>query len=107
MGVEPRVLANYVRLVPGVRKKLVLTRPTVEEMVIPDRVTGGTKTVRRLRFDVLEEDGVPVRKYFTTLSEKLAQALMAIWDRRTGETICVYITERGVGLAKDYEVSTC
>ncbi|MEM4430212.1 MAG: hypothetical protein QXM08_03550 [Thermofilaceae archaeon] len=107
MGVEPRVLANYVRLVPGVRKKLVLTRPVIEEMVIPDRATGGTKTVRRLRFDVLEEDGAPVKKYFTTLSEKLAQMLMAIWDRRTGDTICVYIVERGVGLAKDYEVSTC
>lgn len=107
MGVEPRVLANYVRLIPGVRKRLVLTRPTIEEVVIPDRTTGGVKTVRRLRFDVLEEDGVPVKKYFTTLSEKLAQMLMAIWSRRAGETICVYITEIGTGLAKDYEVSVC
>ncbi|MEM4061112.1 MAG: hypothetical protein QXK11_11475 [Pyrobaculum sp.] len=107
MGVEPRVLSNYVKLTPGVRKKLVLTRPVIEEAVIPDRTTGGTKTVRRLRFDVLEEDGVSVKKYFTTLSEKLAQVLMTIWDRRTGETICVYITERGTGLAKEYEVSTC
>jgi len=107
MGVEPRILANYVKLVPGVRKKLVLTRPVIEEMVIPDRATGTTKTVRRLRFDVLEEDGVTTKKYFTTLSEKLAQTLMAIWSRRTGETICVYITEHGVGLAKEYEVSTC
>ncbi|MEM3988543.1 MAG: hypothetical protein QXZ22_08130 [Sulfolobales archaeon] len=107
MGVEPRVLSNYVKLVPGVRKKLVLTKPIIEEMVIPDRTTGGTKTVRRLRFDVLEEDGTPVKKYFTTLSEKLAQALMTVWSRRTGETICVYITEHGTGLAKEYEVSTC
>ncbi|MEM1669095.1 MAG: hypothetical protein QXV81_08135 [Ignisphaera sp.] len=105
--VEPQILSNYVKLTPGVRKKLVLTNPVIEETVIPDRVTGGTKTVRRLRFDVLEEDGVPVKKYFTTLSEKLAQMLMTIWSKRSGETICVYIVERGVGLAKEYEISTC
>jgi len=105
--VEQQILSNYVKLTPGVRKKLVLTNPVVEETVIPDRVTGGTKIVRRLRFDVLEEDGVAIKKYFTTLSEKLAQMLMTIWSRRLGETICVYITERGAGLAKEYEVSTC
>ena len=46
-------------------------------------------------------------KYFTTPSEKLAQMLMAIWDKRTGDRICVIITEFGVELAKDYEVRPC
>jgi len=56
---------------------------------------------------VLEEDGIPVTKYFTTPSEKLAQMLLAIWDKRTGDRICVYITEFGTELAKDFEVSPC
>ena len=106
-GVEPRILANFVRLTPGVRKRLVLRDPTIEEITIVDPHTKRPKSLRRLRFTVTEEDGVPTTKYFTTLSEKLAQMLMALWDRRTADTICVYITEFGTSLAKDYEVMPC
>ena len=107
MAVEPRILANYVRLTPGVKKRLRLKDPTIEEITIPDPITRRPKVLRRLRFTVVEEDGVPTTKYFTTLSEKLAQLLMALWDRRTGDAICVEITEFGTGLAKDYEVVPC
>jgi len=107
VGVAPRVLANYVRLTPGVRKKLVLKDPTIEEITIVDPHTKRPKPLRRLRFTVVEEDGVAVTKYFTTLSEKLAQMLMTLWDRRTADTICVNITEFGTSLAKDYEVMPC
>jgi len=107
VAVEPRILSNYVRLTPGVKKKLVLKDPIIEEITIPDPITKRPKPLRRLRFTVIEEDGMPVTKYFTTLSEKLAQMLMALWDRRKGDTICVYITEFGTGLAKDYEVVPC
>ncbi|MCC5989917.1 MAG: hypothetical protein LM558_00205 [Thermosphaera sp.] len=107
MPVEPRVLGNYVRLVPGVRKKLVITDPTIEEVTIPDPKTKKPKLIRRLRWTVLEEDGVAVTKYFTTPSEKLAQMLLALWDKRTADRICVYITEFGIDLAKDYEVTPC
>jgi len=107
MAVEPRILQNYVRLVPGVRKRLVLTDPTIEEVTIKDPITKKPKIIRRLRFTVLEEDGLAVTKYFTTPSEKLAQFLMAMWERRVGDRICVDITEFGVSLAKDYEVSPC
>ena len=92
---------------PGVRKRLVMKDPVVEEVVIRDPVTKQPKTIRRLRWTVLEEDGVAVTKYFTTPSEKLAQILLAIWDRRAGDRICVNITEFGSGLAKDFEVSPC
>jgi hypothetical protein len=95
MPVEPSVLSNYVKLMPGVRKRLVLTDPVIEEVI------------RRLRWTVLEEDSVPTTKYFTTPSEKLAQMLLAIWDKRTGDRICVHITEFGTELAKDFEVSPC
>ncbi len=107
MPVEPRILANYVKLIPGVKKRLKLKDPVVEEITIKDPITKQPKIIRRLRFTVLEEDGMPVTKYFTTPSEKLAQQLMAIWDKRTADTICVEITEFGVGLAKDFEVSIC
>ena len=107
MPVEPAILKNYVKLVPGVRKKLVLTDPTVEEVMIKDPKTGKPKVIRRLRWTVLAEDDTPTTKYFTTPSEKLAQMLMALWDRRTGDMICVYITEFGTDLAKDFEVVPC
>jgi len=107
MPVEPRVLGNYVRLTPGTPKRLVLTDPTIEEVTIKDPKTGKPKIIRRLRFTVLEEDGRAVAKYFTTPSEKLAQMLLAIWDKRTGDRICVIITEFGTELAKDFEVKVC
>jgi len=107
MPVEPTILANYVKLIPGARKRLVLTDPVIEEVTIIDPKTKKPKTIRRLRFSVLEEDGMAVTKYFTTPSEKLAQMLMAIWDKRSGDRICVYITEFGTDLAKDYEVNPC
>jgi hypothetical protein len=105
--VEPLVLKNYVKLTPGVPKRLVLTDPVIEEITIRDPKTQKPKTIRRLRWTVLEEDGMAVTKYFTTPSEKLAQMLYAIWDKRTTDRICVIITEFGVELAKDYEVRPC
>jgi len=107
VSVEPRVLSNYVKLIPGERKKLVLTDPRIEEVTIKDPKTQRPKSLRRLVFTVLEEDGVATTKYFSTVSEKLAQMLMTIWDKRTTDRICVYITEFGKDLAKDYEVSPC
>jgi hypothetical protein len=94
-------------LIPGVKKRLKLKDPVVEEVTIKDPVTKMPKVIRRLRFTVVEEDGLPTTKYFTTPSEKLAQQLMAVWEKRTGDTICVEITEFGTGLAKDFEVSIC
>lgn len=107
MGVEPRILSNYVRLKPGERKKLVLTDPRIVEVTIKDPKSQRPKIIRRLEWTVLEEDGVPTIKYFSTVSEKLAQLLFAIWDKRTTDRICVYITEFGSDLAKDYEVIPC
>ena len=108
MAAEPNlILGNYVVLTPGVRKCLVLTDPVIEEVTIPDPITRRPKPVRRMRWLVLEEDGTPVTKYLGVLSEKLAQALWALWERRTSDRICVCITPFGEGLAKDYEVSPC
>jgi hypothetical protein len=107
MPVEPAILKNYVKLIPNVPKKLVLTDPAIEEVTIRDPKTQRPKVIRRLRWTVLEEDGVATTKYFTTPSEKLAQMLYAIWEKRTGDRICVIITEFGTDLAKDFEVRPC
>jgi len=107
MPVRKPVLGNYIELIPGARARLVLTNPVVEEVTIPDKVTKATKTLRRLRWEVLEVDGEPTHTYFHVLSRKLAETLMALWDRRIGDRICVEITEFGTGLAKDYEVKPC
>jgi hypothetical protein len=107
VATRPLVLKNYVVLEPGVKKRLVITDPRIEEVTIPDPKTKRPKTIRRLVWTVLEEDGVAVTKYFTVVSEKLAQMLMALWERRTADRICVEITQFGVDLAKDYEVKTC
>jgi len=100
-------LANYIELIPGVKARLVLTNPVLEEVTIPDKATGGTKTLRRRRWEVLEVDGAPTHTYFHVLSRKLDEMLMALWERRTGDRICVEITEFGTGLAKEYEVKPC
>jgi len=107
MPVRIPPLANYIELIPGVPARLVLTDPVIEEVTIPDKATGKTKTIRRLRWTVLEIDGKPVHTYFHVVSRKLAEMLMALWERRTGDRICVVITEFGTGLAKDYEVRPC
>ena len=107
MATKPAILKNYVVLEPGVKKRLVITDPRIEEVTIPDPKLKRPKTIRRLVWTVLEEDGVTVTKYFTVVSEKLAQMLIALWERRATDRICVEITMFGVDLAKDYEVRTC
>ena len=107
MSTEPRILRNYITLRPGERKRLVITDPRIEEVTIPDPKTKRPKILRRLVFTVLEEDGVPITSYFPILSEKLAQMLIALWERRAADRICVEVAVFGTDLAKDYEVKPC
>jgi len=98
------ILGNFVRLVPDKPKRLKLTRPRIEERIIRDPKTGRTKVVRALVFDVLEEDGLPVSKIFSTLSEKLAAQLLAIWEHRRADYIDVTIIWHPRDFATEYEV---
>lgn len=98
------VLPNYVVLPPNTPKTLKLTRPRIEERIITDPKTKLPKTVNALVFDCLEEDGVPVHKIFSTLSDKLATQLMAIWNARRRDYIVVRITRRPRDYATEYEV---
>jgi len=100
------VLANYVRLEPMKWKCMRFKEKSgrIEERIWRDPVTGIVKTGRALVFDVMEEDGVPVSKVFSTLSEKLASKLWMLHE--TGEAythrVCIRWTPRGY--ATEYEI---
>ena len=97
-------LINYVVLPPDTPKKLKLSDPRIEERIIRDPKTGMLKTVKALVFKCTEEDGKPVNKTFSTLSRKLAQMLMALWERRRTDYIYVEIIRHPADYATEYEV---
>jgi len=98
------LLANYIRLEPEKPKLLKLSNERIEERVITDPKTKRTKTVRALVYNCTEEDGRPVSKIFSTLSEKLALQLHALWERRTHDYIKVRITRHPRDYATEYTV---
>ena len=69
------VLGNWVVLHPGERKVLHFVDHTFVERVIVDPVTGKPKTLRALHLRVDQEDGKPVDKTFSVISERLAGQL--------------------------------
>ena len=108
MAEAPRlILGNYVVLPPDTPKRLVIGNPRIVDHIIRDPKTKLPKVVKALEWDVYEEDGAPVRKVFRVLSEKLAQALWTLWERRTGDRICVVIVRHPMDLATEYEVRPC
>jgi len=66
---------NWVVLKPGVPVKLHFKAAKPVSRVITDPVFGVAKTVSSLMFLVDEEDGRPVEKSFSVVSQKLAEEL--------------------------------
>lgn len=100
------VLANYVKLEPE-KEKVLRFKPDslrIEDRIIIDPVTKRSKTVKALVLDVIEEDGLPVSKVFSTLSDKLATQLKALADTGQLYTYRVGITPHGRGFAREYAV---
>ncbi|RLC79333.1 MAG: hypothetical protein DRJ03_23715 [Chloroflexi bacterium] len=100
------VLANYVKLETGVEKVLRIKPDSfrIEPRVIIDPVTKNKKTVNAAVMDVIEEDGVPVSKIFSTLSEKLAAILKTAHENGTLYRFRVGIKPVGEGYAREYQV---
>lgn len=98
------VLGNFVRLEPGVRKRLRLANHVFLDKVIKDPLLGQPKTVRVLQFDVIEEDGQPVRKVFSITSEKLASYFLPYLEGRRYRNYVVEIEKRGEGFLTEYSV---
>ena len=71
------ILANYVKLVPEKPKILRFKKDSlrIEERVITDPILKKPKKVVSLVFLVDEEDGRPVEKSFSVLSERLMNEL--------------------------------
>jgi len=69
------VIENWIKLVPGVPKRLHFVNHVVEVRRIMDPVLKAAKDVQGLIFAVDREDGRPVSKTFSVLSERLAGEL--------------------------------
>jgi len=80
--VAETVLGNYVKLVPGVPKRLRFKECKIVEKTVRDPKLGIILPKRAYVCIVTEEDGRPVNKLFSTLSEKLAIQLEQL--RRAG-----------------------
>jgi len=98
------VLGNFVRLEPGVPKRMHFMRHEFVDKVIRDPLTGVAKTVRVLQFYVDYEDGQKVAKVFSVTSEKLAASLSPYLADNRYTRLEFIITKRGEGFLTDYSV---
>jgi len=99
-------LENFVRLVPDVEKVLRFKPESfrIEPRTIIDSVTKATRTVNAAVMDVIEEDGAPVTKIFSTLGEKLAAALQSAHHNGTLYRYRVGIKMTGEGFGREYQI---
>jgi hypothetical protein len=68
-------ISNWVKLTPGVPTRLHFTDHAIKPVPITDPITKYTKTVESLQMQVDKQDGSPVSKTFSVLSERLAGEL--------------------------------
>jgi hypothetical protein len=98
-------LENYVKLESNIEKRLRVKRGSfrTEPRIVKDPKTNDPKSVNAAVMDVIEEDGKPVSKAFSTLSSKLADALKAAHDNGTLYIYNVGIKKVGTGYATEYQ----
>jgi hypothetical protein len=66
------VIENWVILAPGVERRLRFSEHRIVTKTITDPVTRGPKSVQALEFTVTMDNGVPVSKAFSIVSQRLA-----------------------------------
>jgi len=71
------VIENWVKLEPGVPKTLHFVDHKILTRVITDPIFKRPKRVQSIVFLVDREDGMPVEKSFSVVSERLANELKA------------------------------
>ena len=103
--VEP-VLGNFVVLEANKPKRLRFVKDSLRivRRVIVDPKTKIRKVVKALELDVAEEDGIPVSKVFSTLSEKLAKQLIELHRLGILYTHVIEITRIPRDFATEYVV---
>lgn len=98
------VLENYVKLTPGVPKRLHFTDHALVTKTLTDPLLGRSKEVRSLEFLVDSEDGVKVDKSFSVVSEKLAATLEPWLGGKRYLAYEFVITKRGESFVTSYTV---
>jgi hypothetical protein len=98
------VLENYVKLEPGVRKRLHFYDHTFVSKTITDPLLKRPKTVRALILFCDEEDGVKVDKPFSVIQEKLAMLFAPYLEGKRYKDYTFAITKIGAGFTAEFEV---
>jgi len=100
------VLDNYVKLVTDVETVLRIREGSFryEPRTVTDPKSKLAKTVRAAVLDVTEENGRPVTKTFSTLSDKLATTLNTMALNGDLYRYRVGITRVGEGFTTEYRI---
>ena len=98
------MLENYVRLEPGIKKRLHFYDHAFTTKTITDPLLGRPKTVRALVFFCDEEDGVKVDKTFSVIQEKLAMLFAPYLEGKRYKDYTFVILKTGAGFLSEFEV---
>lgn len=98
------VFSNYIKLEPGIPKRMHFTDYYYVQREIADREAGTTKKVWTHVFYVNEEDGQVVSKTFSIMSQKLWSALEAYEANNVYRDYDFIITQQGTGFYTDFNV---
>lgn len=98
------LLANYVRLEPGIPTRMHFTDDYKIERTIADRESGKPKTIKSLVFYVDELDGESASRTFSILSQKLAAHFEPFLPNKEYHGYDFIITQMGEGFLKDWNV---
>lgn len=100
-------LANYVKLTANTETQIRVKEGSfrIESREITDPKTKAKKTVNVAAMDVYEENGVPVQKVFSTLSDKLATTLKLAHDNGSLYRYRVSIKPIGSDFTREYQVA--
>ena len=99
-------LENFVKLEAG-KEKILKIRPgsfRVEPRAFKDPKTQIPKTINAVVVDVVEEDGKPTAKTFSTVSDKLATQLRLAHENGTLYIYKVGIKRVGEGYGTEYQL---
>lgn len=98
------VLDNYISFIPGFPKRLHFTSHALVTKEIQDPLLGRAKPVTSLVFTVDREDGAPVAKTLSVVSERLATSLEPYLEDGAYRSLDFTITKTGAGFRTRYSV---
>ena len=100
------MLMNYIRLEPGVPKRLHFTDDYYVDREIADKETGKPKRVKSLVFWCDEEDGQDAARTFSILSQKLSAHFETFLKDKRYTGYDFILTQMGSGFYTDWNFET-